>query len=190
MTLGNKRKISGFTLVEAVIVIFIISLLLLVLFSLYDWHSKVYTYEQAQVRVTGSTRASMDLLALDISQAYRVLASASVNGTNYNSDASNIVLQLPSVDSSGAIIAGKWDYAAFYSSGQNFYVTTQLDASSMRQNINKNLSDSLSSLVFTYNNADFNLVKKVTVDLTAAVTVRNQTPTSHLTQDIYLKNYY
>jgi type II secretory pathway pseudopilin PulG len=49
---------AGFTLIESVLMVFVIALLLVALFSLYDWHSKVYVYQRAVVHTTEQARFS------------------------------------------------------------------------------------------------------------------------------------
>jgi len=184
-----KSKEPGFTLIETVIVVFFITLLLLVLFNLYDWHSKIYNYQQALTRVSTSARTTLTTMDSYVSQSNLVLASASVNGTTYTSSANTLVLQLPSVDSSGNILAGKSDKAAFYPSGSNFYIQVEPNASSTRTRLNKILSDSLQSISLTYNDASFPQVTEVTVNFKAQLQVKSQTVTSNLLQNMYLLNY-
>jgi len=179
----------GFTLIEALIVIFISTLLLLGFLTLYDWHSKTYNFQQATVRVSESGRFAMQAMNTYISQSYRVLASMTINGAAYTSSSTTVVLQIPAIDSNNNVLAGKWDYAAFYGSGSKFFQDVQVDPSSVRLGEKKILSDSLASISFTYDNADFALAESVAVDLLTQVVVRDQTVSSHLTQNIYLKNY-
>ena len=177
---------SGFTLVEMVIVLLVMAILLLGFLMLYDWHTKIYNYEVAFVRVTSASRSSLQTLSSNASQAHQVLASSS----GYSSGSQTLILQLPSVDNTGELIAGKWDTMIFYASSTNFYFSAQPDASSARPAGIKLLSDSLNSLTFTYNNADVTQATKVTVDMDNRLQVRNQTVDSHVQQDLYLKNFY
>jgi type II secretory pathway pseudopilin PulG len=180
----NNQK--GFSILETVVVIFITTILLLTFYSLFDWHGKVYNYQQAIIRTSGSARDSMQYLSVYTSQSYRVLTS----GAGYNSGPDTLVLQLPAVDNSGEIIASKWDIAVFYASGTQLRLLTMPDPASSRPTLDKQLSDSLQSLVFTYNNAVFDSTTKVTADLTTSLNVRNQTAKTKLSESLYLKNYY
>jgi Tfp pilus assembly protein PilV len=181
---------SGFTIIEIVIVIFLTSILLLGLFSLYEWHATMYNYEEITVRVAESGRNAMQAMYANTAQAYRVLATSTVNSTLYSSGPSTLVLQIPAIDSSSNIVVGKWDYAAFHSSGTNLYMDISADAASSRKKVvGKLLSDSLYSLNFTYDDSNFTLVKKVVVDLQNRLTQRNRTVNNRLQQSFYLKNY-
>ncbi len=186
MAYKEKLKNQGFTLVEIVVVIFVTSILLLGFFSLYEWHTKIYNYQQAVIRVSNSSRQSLQLISNYVSQGYRVLAS----GNGYNTGSSNLVLQLPSIDSSGDVVSGKWDTVVFYTGGSNLFIMVDPDPSSQRVGMNKLLSDTIVSLTFTYNNANYDLMTKVSVDMTNRVTLRNQSVTNRETGNFYLKNYY
>lgn len=181
---------NGFTLIEMLVVVFLTSVILLGLFSLYEWHGKMYSYQQAVVRVTQSSRNTMQTLSTYVSQSYQVATSTVVQGVTYTSDADSLVLFLPSIDSTGNVVAGKTDTAVFYSSGTDAFVSFQPDVASSRTAIaKKQLSDSLQSLTFTYNNASTTQVTQVTAAVTNRVQVRTQLVKSAITEGFYLKNY-
>jgi len=181
---------SGFTIIEMVIVISATIVLLLGFFLLYDWHTKTYVYQEAVVRTSSDARGTMQTLYTYTSQAYRVLSSGVINGTTYTSATTTMVLEIPSIDSSGNTINAKWDYLAFYVSGGNLYSNAQPDAVSKRPSGKKILSDTLQSISFIYNNTDFNSVTEVSVDLMTQVPIRSQMVNSHMQQNLYLINYY
>lgn len=183
------RSSTGFTLIEIMMVLFFAGILMVVIFNLYDWYNKLYNYQQGLVRVTTGSRTAVQTLQSYVSQSKAVLASASVNGTTYSSSTTTLVTQLPSIDSSNNLVAGKWDKAVFYASGPNFYLQVEPDPASSRLKLYKLLSDSLQSLSFGYNNADFSQVSKVTVNFQAALQVRDQKVISNLQQDMYLLNF-
>ncbi len=179
----------GFTLIEVIMVLFFAGILMTVLFMLYDWHSKIYSYQQAMVRSASAVRAAFGELNQYAAQAGAVLASASIGGTVYNSDAQTLVLQLPAADAGGNILAGRSDLAVFYLSGSNLYFKLRPDPQSFRQPLDKLLAEGVASLIFSYNNPDFILVKRIDVDMSSSQQAKQQTVTSHLRQNIDLKNY-
>ncbi len=180
----------GFSLIEMVIVIFLFSIILVALFTLYDRHSTIYNYEQGMVKTAGGGRTALNEITSFGQQAHHVMAAQVVNGVNYASGANTLVLQLPSANSSGSIIVGAWDYVAFYVSGTKLWETVQADPASFRKTGNKLLTDSLQGITFTYDNGNYSLVKKVSVDLQSQTTVHAELISSHLEQQIYLRNYY
>lgn len=171
-------------------VLFFLGLLLSVFFTLFIWHNSVYNYQQSLVRITEQGRNTMGAMQANISQAYRVLDSVTVNGTNYTSSTSTLALQLPAVDSGGNVVTAKWDYVIFIQSGLELTEIIQPDPVSSRQNLNKQLSDSLQTFAFTYNNNDFNLATEVSVSLNAQIDYKGHVISDSLQQNFYLKNYY
>jgi|GEM_PF-512346 len=186
---GFQPRGQGFTLVETLIIVVIASLLMMALFSLFEWHSSMYKYQQALVRVTGSARASLQAMDLYVRQAGAVLSSHDFNGTVYNSGPSVLVLQLPSVDDNGDVLAGKSDYIVFYADGNRLMQRVQADASSARVSITKQLSDTLDSLTLTYDNVDPAQVKMVSADIRTVQQVKGQVVRDRLSQNMYLKNH-
>lgn len=184
----NASK-QGFTLIEVIMVLFFAGILMTVLFVLYDWHSKIYGYQQAMVRSTTAVRTAFGDLNQYAAQASAVLASASIGGTVYNSGTQTLVLQLPAADSAGNILPGHSDLAVFYLSGSNLYLKLQPDQQSFRKPLDKLLAEGVVSLVFSYNDPDFTAVKRVGIDLASSQQIKQQTVTSHLRQNIDLKNY-
>lgn len=181
----------GFTLIEMLLVIFLSSMLLLGLFSLYEWHGKMYSYQQAMVRVTESGRQSMQALQLYVTQAYRVVNNytSPVDGTVHSSGPTTLVLQVPAINSGGIALAGKWDYVVFYLSGTDLNMQVFADPASSRPGGTRLLTERAASLTFTYDNANFSQVHAVTAELTTAQQVRSQQVTQQLEQNFILRNY-
>ena len=180
---------KGFSLIETVIVIALFFTLIVGLSFLFIRHNQIYHFEDALIHVTGTARQTMQDINTFTLQAHRVLNSQTVNGTAYTSGAATLVLQLPSINSSSAIIANTWDYVAFYKTGSQVWEQYQAGTGSIRPTITKLLTDSAASLTFTYDNATFASVKKVTVDLQTSQVYKTQTTLDHLEQQIRLRNY-
>ncbi len=185
---SNKNN-QGFTIIEILIVLFFAGILLVVLFNIYDWHGKVYSYQQAFIRVSSANRTAISNIQSYVSQSYRVYSSASVNGITYNTGADTLVLQMPALDTNNSIIFGKWDKVAFYPDGSNFYMQLEPDPSSRRTKINKILSDTLLSVVFIYNDTDMDNVNNVRVTFKSSKQVKDQIITQGMDQSMYLLNY-
>jgi competence protein ComGC len=184
------KQYAGFTLLETMIVIFFLVLLMSVFFSLFIWHNSIYHYQESFVKVSEQGRNTLAAIQQNVNQAYRVLATSSVSGTLYTSSATTTVLQLPAIDSANSVISGKWDYVVFSLSGQNLSEIVQPDASSARQTIKKQLSDSAQSLSFTYNNNTFSQVTEVSVNFNPQINYKGHLVGNNLQQNIYLHNYY
>jgi prepilin-type N-terminal cleavage/methylation domain-containing protein len=178
----------GFTLIETVIVIAISVVAFVALANLFIRFNNTYGYQQTFMATAGSASSAMNALEAAILPADQVLASHSVGGTVYSSNATTLVLELPAVNSSGNIIAGVFDYIAFYTSSHTLYRRTQTGAGSTRISGLKQLSTTLNSISFTYDNIDFTKVTNVTADITTQGQFKQQTVQGHVNEQIYLRN--
>jgi prepilin-type N-terminal cleavage/methylation domain-containing protein len=182
-------KQAGFTIVEIIVVVSLISLLILAFLNLYDRHGRLFSFENGVVRTTSGTRAAMSELQQYVLQAQTVVASRTIGGINYSSGAGTLILELPAIDSSNNPISNTWDYVVFYITGSSLYRTIEVAGSSVRLGGTKLLSDTAISLAFTYNNADFSQVSQINVDLTSQIQVNGQAISSREQQQIYLRNF-
>lgn len=184
-----KSNKQGFTLFETMIAVFIFIIVSAFLSSLYVNYYRVYYFQQGIVSVAGSASATANELQSAILQADKIVASYDFSGTVYSSGQNILVLEIPSIDSSGNIVSGKYDYAVFYATGNFLYKLVQADVSSSRISGQKQLSNTLSAITFTYNNGDLTQANKIDVDIQTQTVVSNQTIPYHLHQEIYLRNF-
>lgn len=178
----------GFTLVETFIVVGISVVALVALTNLFLIFNSTYGNQQVFMAVAGSASTAMNAFEAAILPADQVLASHDFSGTVYSSSATTLVLELPSVDSSGNIIAGTKDYIAFYSSSATLYRLTQAGAGSIRASGLTQLSTTLNSLSFTYDNGDSTKVTSVTADIVTQARFKQQMVQGHLNEQLYLRN--
>lgn len=178
----------GFSLIETMVVLGISVAALVALVNLFLMFNAIYGYQQAFIASAGSAGTTMNALEAAILPADQVLASHAFSGDAYTSSATTLVLELPSIDSSGALIVGAKDYVAFYASGASFFRRTEAAEGSMRVSGVKTLSTTVSSISFTYDSADFTKVTNITTDLKMQATFKQQTMQSHLSGQWYLRN--
>src|SRR5262245_53719218 len=100
---------NGFTLIEVIITVAAFAVLMLVILMLFDWQGSSYKQQLAVIRSTSASRSVMQAVEPLLVQSHRILASHSVNGTNYTTGTDIIVLQIPAVDSSDNTILDTWD---------------------------------------------------------------------------------
>ena len=184
----TQKNIGGFTIMEVVVVVGIFALVLTAFMNIFDWSNSNYFYQEAQVRASSSARQAMTEIQNVTLQGYRVLASHQVGGTMYTSSSTVLVLQIPSPDSNGDVLANTWDYVAIYLAGATLTRKLEAGSGSYRISGEKLLSDNVQSVVFTYDNVDFTEVSEVDTDLTTAVTARNLVVTQRLHQNTHLRN--
>jgi type II secretory pathway component PulJ len=180
---------KGFTLVEVVILLFLFSVLLLGILNIYDWQIKIYNLEQADIAATGAARKALNSMTLYIPQGSAFQTSRVVNGTTYTTGATTMVLQIPTLNSSGNVVAGTYDYLIYYTNGTNLYQLFELGSGSSRPSGTKQIADKLDSLTFTYNNADLTSATKVDISLRTRAYYRgNNSVTILLTDSVFLRN--
>lgn len=185
-----KRPLSaGISLIEMLVAVSIAMILSLALLGLYQAYGRLYGLGQAQFSAVGGVRVPLAEIVEYISQARRVVASQDFGGTLYTSSSSTLVAQIPAVDANNRVVANSWDYVVFYKSGTRLYRQLQPAAESARSGASRQLTDVAASLVFSYDNSDLSLVKKVSITL-ETFTQEGHSAVSHLaSEEVALKNY-
>ena len=186
---AHNVESSGFTLIETVIFVAIFSILTLALFNIFAVYGTLYTADKLQFTTVNDTRTPLNELAATVAQAHRVMNSQTINGTDYQTNTTTLVVQLPSITLDGSIVENTWDYAVFFTSSTNLYRLSAPNAASARPAGQKILGDSIVSIVFTFDSADFSLVHKVSVNIESQSQSNHVTVTNTSADQIILKNY-
>ncbi len=170
----NKPNTLGFTLIEIVIVLGLVSTLMIVLFTIFEGQLRNFGYQQAQLKATGSSRTAMDSLTRNIMQASAVDINRTINSVLYTSDSDAVVLRLPSMNSSYQTLADTFDFVTIYLDGNNLYEIVEVGSGSFRKPTFRLLSDSVNSFTLTYDSATMADVTKITFDITTRTTIRGE----------------
>lgn len=184
----NKPKKKGFTLIEVIFAVAILVFMFVAITYLYNNYYNVYFYQQTNVSVADSAHAAMNELQNAALQADKIITSHTFSGKTYSTDQHTLVLEIPSIDDSGNIVDGKYDYVVFYTTGTNLYKRIQADAASSRSSNFTIIGGMISALTFTYNNADLSKASEISTDIDVQKAARKRTVTYHLKQEIYLRN--
>lgn len=184
----EARPQSGFTFIETLIAVALLALLTLAMVQLYLGYGVIFSSEQAVFTLGSRAHDATSAIESATRQASRVLASHTVSGTAYTTDADTLVLELPSADASGTPLANDFDYVIFYTSGSTLYRLVEADGSSFRQSGTRELTDALSAFSFVYDTGDVTAATSVTVDLTLSTEVNHRTLQFHLREEAYLRN--
>jgi hypothetical protein len=184
----KKPRKSGFSFIEAIFASAILVFVLVAFVVLYINFFKFYNRQQAEMKIGDSARNAVKELQNAALQANKIVASHDFSGTIHSTDQDTLVLEIPSIDGSGNVISGKYDYVVFYKTGENFYKLTQVDAASSRASSLKKLSESVAVLTFTCNNPDLAIANKIDTDIQMQTSFNGQTISYHLYQEIYLRN--
>lgn len=182
-------KNRGFSLVEAITVIGITALALAALANLFFIFNSVYGHQQAFIAAAGSASAAMNAFEAAVLPAEQVLSSRDFGGTVYASGTTVLVLELPAIDEDGAVIPGVKDYIAFYPSATTLYRLTEAGAGSARISGLTQLSTTLSSVAFTYDDPDFTKVTNVTAEIWTEASFKQQAVRSNLREQLHLRNF-
>jgi prepilin-type N-terminal cleavage/methylation domain-containing protein len=176
---------QGFTLIEIVIVIALVSVAGMILTEVFIGQNRLYRTETAELNITNDARASLDDLDNYLRQTTRTLSSYST----YSAGPQVLILQIQSVNASNQLIPGAYDNVVYYLSGTDFYRQVFPNAASNRAAQTKRLASNVAGLNFTYNNADYSLVTQVTTDITIQENAGIQTRAITLSSQAILRNY-
>ncbi len=178
----------AFTLVEVLVTMALSVILLLTIVQLYIMYGRLITFHQTSIGITLDGSSIMDATRTNGAQAESVVAAHSFSGVNYDSGATTAIFKLPSLDATGAIIDGAYDYVGIYASGESAYRLIDAAPGSVRVSGQKRLSGMLDALSFAYDSPVFSSVTSVTIDATTSVMIRGEAVRTHLRERIYLKN--
>ena len=186
--LHHKNWSRGFTLIEVVITVTLSVILMLASVQLYVMYGRVIIVQQSSIDVALDASGIMDATRTAGLQAKRVVATHSFSGIWYTSGATTTLFELPAIDASGAIITNAYDYIGIYASSTSAYRLIDATPGSSRLSGEKQLTNVLGALTFTYDNPSFPLVTSITVNATTSAVVRGEVLQTHLRGHIYLRN--
>ena len=184
----RKRPRAGFTLIETLIVIFLFTVVMAAVLQLYLNFNKTYLLQNASINNSYSAGSIVNEFQHLGLQADAVIASRTFSGNTYTTGASTLILELPSINSSGDVVSGTHDYAVLYLASSSAYRILEASASSARVSGSKLLSNAVNALTFTYGNATPSLSTRVSIDIQTQSVVKQQTLQTHLIQQVYLRN--
>lgn len=179
----------AFTLIETIIVVAITALMMLALANLFNNFNVLYAYQQTFVASANNAGSALNAIGAAVLPADHVIASHTFSGQLRSSGATTLVVELPTINSSGVVIPNAFDYIAFYLSGTDLYRVTDPNVSSIRASGTKKVASLISSLSFSYDNGDFTLVTYVSTNVTATLNARNGQVQTSLHEQFYLRNF-
>lgn len=179
----------GFTLIETLVVSALSVAMLIVLGVLIFNFNKTSNYQQTVVQSSGSASALMREIKLLAFPARAVLQTHVFTSATHTSTSTSLVLKIPSVNSSGNIVANTYDYAALYVVGTKAYRLLEANVLSTRTSGTKLLSSTISALTFTYPSTDFTAVNAFTVEIRTQASTTQNILTDRRIEQIGLRNY-
>ena len=178
----------AFTLIEVLITAALFAVLSAGIAQLYVVFGRMVSFQSLSIGASLSASSIIDAARTAGLEADRIAASHVFSGVNYTTGTTTVVFELPAVDASGSPIPSTYDYVGIYASSTAAYSIVDAAPGSARLSGQKQLTDSLVALTFTYNQADLSLATSTTIDATTTASVAEQTTYTHLRANIYLRN--
>ncbi len=179
----------GFTLVELLVSIAILSLLSVLLVDMFINYNNFFYTQQSSIEVARSASTIVNEVGSAALQAQQVLPSYAFSSGTRTTGTSTLVLKLPSITESGSIVANTYDYVSVYASGTAAYKLTEANAASARTSGTRTLSSTLLSLGFVYNSANMLDVSAIETEVTTHAERKGRVVETHLKQQMYLRNH-
>jgi ABC-type molybdate transport system substrate-binding protein len=178
----------AFTFIEVILVIALSTLLFLAITSLYQSFTKLYSHESAGYSARTSAGRVVRGVESIVLPASRILASHTFATGTYTTGQETLVVEMQSVDASGTLLAGAYDYAVVYQSGTSVMMRTEARVGSARLSRQVTLGTSVTNLDFTYDNIDVTNAHSVTPTITVLATEGHEQSSMTLTETIRARN--
>ncbi len=176
---------------EALTVIGVMTIILVMVSQIFAVSYDIFVKQSARTdNDTGAILATR--VISDMTRgADEVLASQTINGTSYTTSSATLVLRMPTVDTSDNIVAGSYDYVAFFRDAVD---NTKIDSDSQpatgsqRVPGKKLVTAYNQTLAFRYNNPDPTQANRVQVYIVNQQTTRGVTLVTRGWTAIFLRN--
>jgi hypothetical protein len=187
---GGAKARRAFTLIETEIVVALSASIMVALGLLIFNFNKILAYDNASAQSSGSATTVMREIVSFALPADAILQTHTFPSATYTSTSTSLVLEIPSIDSSGNVIANTYDYAAFYVVGTTTaYRLLQTNPLSARVSGTKQLSSTIRSLTFSFGTTTFANLSTTTVDIQTQAQVKQDILSDHRREQIRLRNY-
>lgn len=168
-------KKNAFTLVELLIVISVSAIVGGLLLVIMTNSSGLFLRQSAKIDQGLGVNDALSIFRKDVKQASSISASYTDGQTAYNSGINQLVLIVPSIDSSGNVIEGTYDYYIYFKDGNYLRYKTFPDSQSQRKPLDQVLATSLNDVIFNYsdNRVKMTLILNQTI-ATSEANLRNE----------------
>lgn len=159
MTITRAKKSGaprGVTMLELTVAVAIGSVMFLIIGMIFLAQGQYFAIEDAIAETQVNAFQALDAAGELIPTAYRVVGSRTINGVAYATSDSLAIVQLPGIDSNGAVLTTIWDYAAVGqdpSDASKFIVNIEAGAGSVRTSGKYVKALLVDKAIFRYNNA-------------------------------------
>jgi Tfp pilus assembly protein PilW len=178
----------GFTLMETVITIAFSVIIMLAIATLYLNFNKLYLYQQTYVATAVSARDVINAIDAAVLPADAVVSSHTFSGVAITTATSSLVLELPSINSSGDIIAGVHDYIGFATTSTDLFERVDPGTGSVRVTSSKRVGALVDSLFFGYGSGSATQASVISATTTTKLVTKDGTVQTTLHGQFYLRN--
>lgn len=180
----------GFTLLETVIYFTLGALIMIVITQVFVSQTRFGERQTRQSDITRSATSGIEILKIHIQSAKTVVASRTFGGILYTSSSDSLILELPTIDSSGNLISGSSDYVVFFRDPLNtalLKITTEAAVGSARSSNTKIVSAFVNSVEFHYNKS--NIIDADAIDAALNTSLASSSKTFRATGRARIKLY-
>jgi prepilin-type N-terminal cleavage/methylation domain-containing protein len=178
------RRASGFTLIEVIIVVALVSVMLVVLAQFFFSTSTLYRKENADLAVNYAARAGLDDVDSYVRQATQTIDSYAP----YTAGPDVLILEIGALSDSNQLVPGAYDKVIFYLSGSSLWREIVADPASTRTSGSRVMAENISSLTFTYDNVDFAQVTTVETSMDIMQNTGRETVRLNISSKSRLRN--
>lgn len=177
----------GFTLIEVVIVIGLVSVLSLVLSLFFVSAHTTYQFQTASLEAHEAASMALYDVHEALLPASHVRASESFESGRYTSGSNEVIVALPAMRSSGELVEGAHDYIALYMRDGSLYRELRPAPESARRAGVRRLA-AVERFSITYDRPQPVDARSLTIEIEAVRTTRDETATAQVRQTVYLRN--
>jgi len=182
--LGDQR---GFSLVEVIFASVIGVIIMGMLMILYIGANRSMVVGITSAEINADGRLAMDHVVRDVRWGTQVMTSHthSVSSEIFTTDNNELIVEIPSIDSSGDVIASTYDYVIFTLNASNptrLRKVVDPDASSNRNSIDQTIANNINSFNLTSSGTDLESIGSLnSVESLEIVLTVNKQPLNYST---------
>jgi prepilin-type N-terminal cleavage/methylation domain-containing protein len=189
---NNNVFNKGVTLVEVMVVSFIIAILFTIIGSIFITQNKLYFSENIISQLQRENLIAQHLITNQLKKSTEVLETTVLGINTYNSTANSTVFKIPCIDQDKNIIDNCYDYLALYLDSlepNKLKIYTYADAQSSRITNEKTINDRVQEIIFEYSDSNFNQVSTVKITLTLEKEYKDRNYEFTLKTNATLRNF-
>lgn len=192
----KRKKESGFTLTEVLIVLAASAIIGTILVTILVQGSSIFSSQNATVNQNLSLNNASNQITQSIKFASTILTSYTNNQITYTTNNQTIILKIPSINNQGNVIDNKFDTLIIMPDSNKPKILRKMifpDPTSSRKSDNAVIASNLSQIQFNYLNDSGNLTSpslatRIDFVIKVSENLNNSTKESSISGRINLKN--